>query len=64
MRNYSRGLIQLSLVFLFVFLLIRFFPLVVHAADAAAMGIVAFWRIILIIALSILVIWVLKRKKS
>jgi hypothetical protein len=64
MRNYSRGLIQLTLVFVFVIVLIRFFPIVIRAADAAALGIMAFWRIILIFALAILVIWALKRKRN
>jgi hypothetical protein len=64
MKNQSRALFQLLIILGFAFLLIRFFPFVVQVGQGAALSIVKFWWVVLIIVMGIWVLWVLSKRNS
>mgnify|MGYP001574457054 CR=1 FL=1 len=64
MKRYYRSIAQVLLLATVAFLLIRFFPIVIQMTEAAALGIRAFWWMILVFALGGWLIWVLRKRNS
>ncbi len=64
MKARSRGLFQLIFLLVFVFVLIRFFPVLARIAQAAALGSVELGWIILVFALGGWLVWVLSKRNS
>jgi hypothetical protein len=62
MSKRLRGFIQVAVVFLFAFLLWRFFPFAAQFVEGAALNIRRFWWLILLIILSSWVIWVMRKR--
>lgn len=64
MQSQLRGILQLIFLIAFVILLIRFFPFVVRIGEAAAIGLLQFWWVVLILALGGWLVWVLRKRNS
>lgn len=64
MKSQIRGFFQILFLLAFVFLLIRFFPLAIRFAEAAAIGIREFWWAVLVLAMGGWLIWVLRNRNS
>lgn len=62
MNSRIKGYVQLIIFFLFIGVLIRFFPFVARLASAAAYSVRMFWWLILILVLAGLSLWILRRK--
>lgn len=64
MKRQFQGILQLGFLLLIVAVLIRFFPLAISAAEAAALGIRQFWWMILVVSLGGWLVWVLSKRNS
>ncbi len=62
MNKWIRNFFQIAFIFLTAAVLFRFFPIVVMFIETAALSIRYFWWVLLLIALSIWVIWVLNKR--
>lgn len=64
LKQQSRGFLQLIFLLVFVFILIRFFPILIRLTQMAAMGVVEFWWAVLILSLGGWLVWVLRKRNS
>jgi len=63
-KRQFRGFLQLTFLFVVVYILIRLFPIATRIANAAALGVRELWWVVLIFALGAWLIWVLKKRNS
>ncbi len=64
MARQARGILQIAILVGIVLALVRLFPLLVRAGEAAALSIVKFWWIVLILALGGWLAWVLNKRND